>query len=91
MRQYYDIASLLDTKTVQEFIDHPDYTAHKANWIRGKDAEIPIAQHPAFLLTDMALLADFTDRYQKTAPLYYRGQIPFVDLIARIQTHLHRL
>ncbi|HET6252978.1 MAG TPA: nucleotidyl transferase AbiEii/AbiGii toxin family protein [Puia sp.] len=91
MRQYYDVASLLDTKIVQDFIDHPDYAAHKANWIRGKDAEIPISEHPAFLLTDAALVADFTERYRKTAALYYRGQPSFAGLITTIQNHLHRL
>jgi hypothetical protein len=91
MRQYYDVYCLLDVTVVQQFIDHPDYTAHKAEWIRGQDATIPIPEHPAFTLTDPNLLADFTLRYTNTRALYYRGQIPFSELIARIQANLHRL
>lgn len=91
MRQYYDVYCLLDTPLVQEFIERPEYRVHKAKWIHGKDAEIPIPEHPAFRLDDAAQLADFSDRYQKTSALYYRGQVPFADLVARIQKDLHRL
>jgi len=33
----------------------------------------------------------FEAEYSKTAPLYYRGQIPFGTILARIQKDLARL
>lgn len=91
MRQYYDVYALLGRDEVQQFIGTEDYLAHKKHWIRGADAELPVNEHPAFLFEDPAILRDFEDRYSKTNKLYYRGQIPFSNLMTRIKTDLHRL
>jgi hypothetical protein len=91
MRQYYDVSRLLLREDVQAFIGTEEYNRHKAARIRGKDAEIPIAENEAFLLSDPALRANFAARYEKTANLYYRGQPPFEAVLSIIQENLQRL
>lgn len=91
MRQYYDVYALLGREDVQQFIGTEAYLEHKKKWIRGADAELPVSEHPAFLFEDPAILADFEGRYRKTTTLYYRGQIPFSDLVVRIKNELYRL
>ncbi len=91
MRQYNDIHSLLATEIVNQFLNDPAYQAHKAAQIKGVDAQIPISEHPAFLLTDKDLVAEYNSRYVSTSNLYYRGQIAFTDIVANIQLHLHRM
>jgi hypothetical protein len=91
MRQYYDVASLLNNKEVQDFIGTAEYKAHKEKRIRGKDAEIPIPENQAFLLTEAGLLDAFRERYKKTKTLYYKGQPDFDNLIATIQAYLPKL
>jgi len=91
MRQYYDLYCLLNTEEVQRFIGDPAYVAHKAAWIRGADAEIPIAQNPAFLFNDPEMMKDFSSRYGATRALYYRGQVPFSEVVACIQENLAKL
>lgn len=91
MRQYYDVARILDAPAVQAFIDTKEYLDHKKAWIKNKDAETPVNQHPAFLLQNAALIADYTARYISTRTLYYRGQISFNEIIGRIHRDLHRL
>jgi len=91
MRQYYDVSRLLLRKDVQAFIGTEEYNRHKAARIRGKDADMPIAQNEAFLLSDTTLRANFAVRYAKTANLYYKGQPPFEEVLAIIQKDLRRL
>jgi len=90
MRQYYDLYSLLGIAQVQAFIGTPEYLQHKADWIKGADAEIPVNTNPAFLLTE-ELMNDFEGRYKATTALYFRGQPPFTEIIARIQQYLPKL
>ncbi|PUZ30213.1 nucleotidyl transferase AbiEii/AbiGii toxin family protein [Chitinophaga costaii] len=91
MRQYYDIYSLLDNAEVLAFIGSPEYQAHRAAWITGKDALIPVNEHPALLIEDTQLMADFTARYVATEALYYRGQPDFAVVIRRIREKLPSL
>lgn len=91
MRQYYDVYSLLASDEVNAFIGTEDYEKHKGAWIKGKDAEIPIQQNEAFLLTNEEMKQDLADRYAVTKELYYKGQVPFADIIERIQLNLARL
>ena len=76
---------------VEAFIGTEEYNRHKAARIRGKDAEVPIAENEAFLLLDPDLRANFASRYEKTANLYYRGQPPFDEVLSIIQKNLRRL
>lgn len=91
MRQYNDIYCLLENDQVDAFIGTEEYFAHKEVRIKGKDKEISIQENPAFLLNDEVLLKDFGERYKATAALYYKGQIPFADIVARIRANIHRL
>lgn len=54
MRQYYDIACLLQRDDVQKFIGTEEYNAHKARRFPNKDLENPLSRNEAFLLSDPA-------------------------------------
>lgn len=88
MRQYYDVYNLLGQKEIQDFIISEEYQTHKANWIKGKDAEIPLNDHPALKLDNLELVKDFSARYLSTSNLYYRGQVPFEQIVTRIRKFL---
>lgn len=91
MRQYYDVARLLDHPDVQEFIGTPEYHAHKNERFPVKDKKISIKENEAFLLSDPALRALFRKRYQETASLYYKGQPDFDSLLDKILASVERL
>lgn len=91
MRQYYDVACLLKNIQVQEFIDTDEYKAHKKKRFPTKDFVIPISENEAFLLSDTQLRDTFKKRYEKTAKLYYKGQIPFDEVMGIIETNIPKL
>jgi hypothetical protein len=91
MRQYYDIFCLLADEEVQQFIGTPEYLAHKETRFPAEDFAIPIAENEAFLLNDPEIKADFIERYQATAALYYKGQPYFDELLQRIKENIHWL
>jgi len=91
MRQYYDVARLLDNDEVQKFIGTEEYLAHKIHRFPPPDCAMPVPENDAFLLNDPALRARFKKRYQATAALYYKGQPDFGELLARIAQDLLRL
>jgi len=91
MRQYYDVYSLLAQPEILAFIGTPAYLAHKAERFSTKDAEVPVPENEAFLLSDPAIRADFRKRYESTAALYYNGQPDFEEVLARIQLQLPKL
>jgi hypothetical protein len=91
MRQYYDVSRLLLREDVQGFIGTKEYQDHKAERIRGKDKEVPLAESEAFLLSDPKLRENFTVRYAKTANLYYKGQPSFEELLGIIHKNLYKL
>lgn len=90
MRQYYDVYSLLDNSLVQEFIGTDDYKKHKESRFVGKDKATIIAENRAFHLTG-EIRERFKKRYEATKTLYYNGQPPFDELLARIQQNIERL
>jgi hypothetical protein len=91
MRQYYDVACLLKTEQVQQFLDTEEYKIHKKKRFPAKDFAIPVAKNEAFLLSDSALRDTFKKRYEKTNNLYYKGQIPFDEIMDIIQTNIRKL
>lgn len=91
LRQYYDVYCLLGNEAVQKFIGTKEYEEHKEKRFPGADLEIPIAENEAFLLTDPTLRKSLRDRYIKTANLYYKGQLEFDELLARIKANISRL
>ena len=90
MRHYYDIYCLLDIAEVQSFIGRPAYIEHKQARFPKADNQ-HIASNDAFLLSNPATRALYQREYEKTAALYYTGQIPFGDILARIHQHIARL
>ncbi|MBZ5657780.1 MAG: nucleotidyl transferase AbiEii/AbiGii toxin family protein [Acidobacteriia bacterium] len=89
LRHYYDIHQLLDVDAVQKFIGTPEYSEHKKK--RFKSLNQNVAESGAFTIEDENVRKQFEAEYSKTAPLYYRGQIPLDKLLARIQQDLARL
>lgn len=88
MRQYYDLACLLEDPEVLDFIGSEAYFNHKTKRFPKQDLEVPIAENQAFLLSDPELREKFKGRYRSTAKLYYKGQPEFEDLLARISQYL---
>lgn len=91
MRQYYDIYCLLDNEAVQEFIGTPAYLEHKEKRFPETDLLIPMHKNEAFLLNDNEVREKLQRRYEQTKALYYKGQPPFNQVLARIQSHIDRL
>ena len=56
-----------------------------------KDYDIPIANNEAFLLNNPELRKRFTERYKKTAALYYKGQPNFNDIHSEISKWVGKL
>lgn len=90
MRQYYDVFSLLLNPIVNEFIGTKEYNLHKAARFTGKEKGTDLQTCEALLLSSPVERKHFEERYQETKGLYYRGQPPFGDLLARIHENLHR-
>lgn len=90
MRHYYDVHQLLAQPEVKKFIGTDAYEARKRERFR-KDDNLKIAENEAFLLNDPKTRALYESEYRKTASLYYKGQIPFTDLLARIKENIAHL
>lgn len=90
MRHYYDIYCLLDNAEVQAFIGTPEYIAHKQARFPKVDNQ-HIASNEAFLLNNPETRALYQREYEKTEALYYTGQIPFGEILARIHQHIEQL
>ena len=90
LRHYYDLYGLLGSPEVLAFIGTPAYHARKQ--VRFPTADNHhIASNEAFLLSQPAVRALYTAKYKETGGLYYAGQVPFEDLLARISLHIGRL
>jgi len=50
-----------------------------------------VAKSGAFTIEDENIRKQLEAEYSKTAPLYYRGQIPLDTILVRIQQDLVRL
>ena len=91
MRQYYDVACLLKNEQVQQFIGTEEYQTHKKKRFPAKDFALPVAENEAFLLSDATLRENFKKRYETTNKLYYKGQIPFDEIMSTIKMHIGKL
>jgi hypothetical protein len=58
---------------------------------RFKSLDQNVAKSGAFTIEDENIRKRFEAEYSKTAPLYYRGQIPFDRILTRIQQDIARL
>lgn len=90
LRHYYDLYCLLGSPEVLAFIGTPAYQARKQERFPTADNQ-HIASNEAFLLNPPNVRALYTARYKETSGLYYAGQVPFNDLLARIAQHLDYL
>ncbi len=91
IRHYYDVACLLDHNTVQEFIGTEEYKKHKNKRFPGKEKELPLSRQEAFQLNDPEIRDQFEKEYNKTAALYYQGQISLDDILKKISENLNEL
>jgi hypothetical protein len=90
MRHYYDLYCLLESTEVLRFIGTPTYHARKRERFRSGD-NLDITHNEAFLLSDPKVRNLYESKYRETASLYYTGQIPFGDILARIHQHIELL
>lgn len=90
LRHYYDIYCLLGNAQVQAFIGTAEYVAHKQARFPQADNQ-HIASNEAFLLSRPETRTLYQREYEKTAALYYTGQIPFSEILARIHQNIERL
>lgn len=91
MRQYYDVYCLLGDKGVQDFIGTDEYTQHKERRFPEEDLKIPLHKSEALMLSDKSLKERFQNRYELTKALYYKGQPPFEEILARIHQYISGL
>jgi hypothetical protein len=84
LRHYYDIYCLLQNDEVIKFIGSEEYYNHKTNRIKGEDAAIELAKHPAFSLLNLAEKEAFKKQYKLTSGLYYKGQPDFELIMLEI-------
>jgi hypothetical protein len=76
-------------EAVQKFIGTREYLVHKKKRFKSLDPDV--AKSRAFTIEGESVRRRFEAEYSKTAPLYYRGQIPLDKILARIQQGLARL
>ncbi len=90
MRHYYDVYSLLQDQSVQNFIGSPAYLHHKVK--RFPKAGNPIiAENDAFVLRDPTTRATLKKAFSASSALYFRGQPSFDDILAEIARWSPRL
>lgn len=90
MRHYYDLYCLLESPEVLTFIDTGEYHARKKVRFRAGD-NLDIATNQAFLLDDIKVRNLYELKYKETEALYYAGQVPFINILSRIQQYIRRL
>jgi len=89
LRHYYDIYCLLSLDEVRSFIGTSEYIDYKNERFGSDDVIIKNCQ--GIFLNDPKERALFENEYVKSSALYYRGQIPFEDILKRIQSFSERL
>ena len=82
LRHYYDIYCLLDLTEVKNFIGTDEYEDYKKERFRKYDTVIK--SHEGFTLKDKTDRKVFEDNYTKSSALYYKGQVPFQEILDRI-------
>ena len=92
LRHYYDIYQLLALPQVQKFIGSEDYKKKKQERFPTTiDDPENLAENEAFLLSDSETRALYAAEYEKTPSLYFKGQVPFEDILQRIKENIDRL
>jgi hypothetical protein len=91
MRQYYDVARLLDDQRVIDFIGTDAYLLHKQERFPKPDFKIAIRDNKAFILNDEKVRAEYGKRYTLTKNLYYKGQPSFQSILDKIKLYIELL
>jgi hypothetical protein len=81
---------LLGGADVRAFIGSPAYLEHKDKRFPAAD-EMDLTVNQAFQLSDPATRARFEAACRATSALYYRGQPPSAELLARVQADAAQL
>lgn len=90
MRHYYDVHQLLAQAEVQKFMGTDAYEARKRQRFRKGDI-LKISENEAFLFRDEKTRTQYEAEYRKTESLYYKGQVPFSDILRRISENIGRM
>lgn len=90
IRHYYDVYFLLQYPEVQDFIGTKAYEAHMEARFRKADVR-PLRDNEAFLLSDSETRERIKSRYEDSAALYYKGQVPFEEILRVIHENLDKL
>ena len=89
LRHYYDIYCLLELDAVKDFIGTEEYEEYKKERFRKYDTVIK--NFDGFTLSDSTDRKVFEDNYIRSSALYYKGQVPFQDILDRIGIHLNSM
>ena len=83
LRHYYDIYKLLELEDVRAFIGSKDYLEYKDSIFQNAD-EKTLASNQAFVMTSKEIRDYYTEKYEESSILYYRGKPSFTEILARI-------
>ncbi len=89
LRHYYDVYCLLDMTEVKDFIGTEEYEDYKKERFKSQDTVIRNCK--GFTLKDEEVRKIFEDNYSKSSALYYKGQVPFGEILSRINEFLDKL
>jgi hypothetical protein len=89
LRHCYDLYCLLESPEVLACIGTPAYHARKQERFPAADNQ-HIASNETFQLSQPEVRALYIAKYKETSGLYYAGQVPFNDLLARVVQHMGR-
>jgi hypothetical protein len=76
----------LDLPEVQSFIGTAEYIDYKKERFGSDD--IVVKGCEGFKLSNIDEYELFKKNYEKSAPLYYQGQVPFDEILEKIKKHL---
>lgn len=89
LRHYYDLYCLLDLMEVQSFIGTKEYEDYKIERFRSDDTVVNNCE--GFHLSDPDEKELFKKNYVDSAPLYYKGQVPFDEILKKFEEWLPKL
>ena len=83
LRHYYDIYKLGELEEVRAFIGSKDYFEYKNGVFQAAD-EKNLANNQAFAINDKETRNYYTEKYEESASLYYKGKPSFSEILAKI-------
>jgi hypothetical protein len=86
IRHYYDIYMLLKTERVLKFIQTDNYQGYKKEKF-GQAVDLDITKNPAFQLTEIGEMEQFSGLYNKKSEIYFGNHPPFQEIIDKIKSY----